>query len=141
MRALPSTSVPPAPEVRIDALPGRQVMGQQAPGTAPTQAREDRLQDLTRGRCLRPPTGLGGRHQMADHLPFFVAQVGRVRFARFHTPSLPKVIDLSDLFKHALSSTLYNMRISGDIVPVCCKMEVLQPPSCSEVNDVPFARD
>ena len=88
---LPGAIVPPAPEVLIDDLPRGKVMRQQAPGTATAQDVEDRLQDFTRRICLGPPTGLGGGHQMADHVPFFIAQVGRVRFARVHAPKLPEV--------------------------------------------------
>src|SRR5262245_33736324 len=60
MPALLGLIVPPAPEVLVDDLPGRKVRGQQAPGTAPTQDREDRSHDLALAICLRPPTGLGG---------------------------------------------------------------------------------
>ena len=73
-------------------------MRQQAPGTATAQDIEDRIQDFTLGIFLGPPTGLGARHQMADQVPLFVAQVGRVGFARLHAPMLPEVADLRQPF-------------------------------------------
>src|SRR5262245_59146162 len=93
MPALPGAIVPPAPEVLIDNLPGRKVVRQQAPGTATTEDREDRIHDLTLGRFLGPPTGLGAGHQMFDQIPFFVAQIGWVWFAGSHAPMLPEVVD------------------------------------------------
>ena len=92
MHALPGAIVPPAPEVLIDNLPRGKIMGQQAPGTAPTQDIEDRIHDLTLGIFLGPPTGLSGGHQMFNQVPFLVAEVGRVRFAGFHAPIVPDVV-------------------------------------------------
>jgi hypothetical protein len=64
MHPLPGTVLPPAPELLIDNLPGRKVVGQQAPRTTTTEDREDRLQDFTLWRFLGPPTGLGWGDQM-----------------------------------------------------------------------------
>ena len=64
-------------------------MRQQAPGTATTQDREDRIQDFTLGIFLRAPPRLGGGHQMLNQVPFFVGEVGWVWFSGFHTLMLP----------------------------------------------------
>jgi hypothetical protein len=93
MHVLPGAIVPPAPEVLIDNLPGGKVMRQQAPGTATTQDIEDGIHDLTLGIFLGPPTGLGAGHQMFDQIPFFVAQVGWVRFSGSHASMLLDVVD------------------------------------------------
>jgi hypothetical protein len=98
MPVLPGAVLPPAPEVLVDNLPGRKVMGQQAPGTATPKDIEERIQDLTLGIFLGPPTAFGGGHQMVDQVPFFVAQVGRVRFAGFHAPILPEGVDSKQSF-------------------------------------------
>jgi hypothetical protein len=112
MHALPGAIVPPAPKVLIDNLPRGEVMRQQAPGTATAQDIEDRIQDLTFRIFLGPPTGLGGRHQIVDQVPFFVAQVGRVRFAGFHAPMLPEVADPGQSFKHAFRAGCVERRLS-----------------------------
>jgi hypothetical protein len=93
MHVLPGAIVPPAPEVLIDNLPGGEVMRQQAPGTATTQDIADGIHDLTLGIFLGPPTGLGAGPQMLDQRPFFVTQVGWVRFAGSQAAILPKVVD------------------------------------------------
>jgi hypothetical protein len=86
MHPLPCAVLAPAPEVLVDNLPGRQVMGHQPPRTAAAHDIEDAVEDLPLGVCLRPASRLGCRHQMLDQIPFFVAEVGRIRFAGFHTP-------------------------------------------------------
>ncbi len=93
MHAWPGAIVPPAPEVLVDNLPGGKVMRQKAPGTATAKDVEDRLQDLTFGIFLGPSTRLGRGYQMLAQVLFFVTQVGRVRFAGFHAPMLPEVLD------------------------------------------------
>jgi hypothetical protein len=92
VHALPGAVFPPAPKVLIDNLPGRKVVGQQAPRAATTEDIEDRIDDFTLRIFLGPPTGFGWGDQMCDQLPFFVAQVGRVRFAGFHAPRLTHFI-------------------------------------------------
>ena len=55
----------------------------------------------------RPPSLAAGT-KMVDQVPFFVAEIGRVWLAGFHAPMLSQIASLSQLFKHTLSSTLYN---------------------------------
>jgi hypothetical protein len=40
---------PPSPEVVVDGLPGREVVGQQSPGAAALQDVEDGVEDLAQG--------------------------------------------------------------------------------------------
>ena len=92
MPPLPGAIVPPAPEVLVDKLPGWKVMGQQAPGTATTENREDRIQDFALRIFLRSPTGLGGGDEMLKQGPFAVTEVSWVWFAGFHASILPELV-------------------------------------------------
>jgi hypothetical protein len=86
MHPLPGAVLAPAPEVLVDNLPRRQVMGHQTPRTAATHDVENAVEDFPLGVCLGPAPRFGFRHQMLDQLPFFVAEVGRIGFSGFHTP-------------------------------------------------------
>ncbi len=86
MHQLPGAIFLPTPKVLVDNLPRRQVMGYQPPRTAAAHDIEDAVQDLPLGVLLGPAPRFGFRHQMFDQIPFFVAEVGRIRFSGFHTP-------------------------------------------------------
>ena len=49
LHPLEGTVEPPSPEIVVDGLPGRKVVGQQAPGAAASQDVEDGVYDLTQG--------------------------------------------------------------------------------------------
>jgi hypothetical protein len=91
MHPLPGAIVPPAPAVLVDDLPGGNVMGPQAPGTATPEARENRIQDFALRILLRSPTGLGGGNSMVKQRPFAVTEISRGWCAGFHAPMLPDV--------------------------------------------------
>jgi hypothetical protein len=84
MHQLPSPIVPPAPKILIDDLPGWEIMGQQAPGTTPTQDIEDGVQDFPFGILLGSAPRLGCGHIGCDQRPFLVSKVGGVRFSGCH---------------------------------------------------------
>jgi hypothetical protein len=84
MHELPGTILAPLAEVIIDAPPGRQIMGQHPPGTAAAEQREDAVQDLALGICLRSPTRFGLGDEMVDHRPCFIAEIGRIRLSWIH---------------------------------------------------------
>jgi len=84
MHQLPRPVVPPAPKILIDELPGREIMGQQAPGTATTQNIEDGVQDFPFGILLWSAPRLGCGHIGCDQRPFLVSKVGGVRFSGCH---------------------------------------------------------
>jgi hypothetical protein len=84
MHQLPRPIMPPAPNILIDELPGRAIMGQQAPGTATTQDREDGVQDVPCGIRLGSAPRLGWGHIGGDQRPCLVSQVGGVRCAGCH---------------------------------------------------------
>lgn len=53
---------PPGPEVVVNGLPGRQVVGQQAPSTSATQhVEEDGIEDLAQEMDSRAPGTFGGQ--------------------------------------------------------------------------------
>ena len=93
MHVLPGAVPAPAPEVLVDHLPGRKVMGQQTLRTATTENIEDRVQNFALQICLRSAAWFGGGDQMLNQRPFAVTEVGWVRFAGFHAPMLPEVVD------------------------------------------------
>src|ERR1035437_7102481 len=55
MDTLPGAAPPPLPEVPIHRLPGRQVMGQQPPGTTRPKHLADRVAALPPVMAPRPP--------------------------------------------------------------------------------------
>src|ERR1019366_8342351 len=63
MDALPGTVQPPAPEVAVHGLPGRQVMRQHPLRTTRPQHVPDRVADLPPGMAPRPPPWLCRGHQ------------------------------------------------------------------------------
>jgi hypothetical protein len=91
MHPLPRAIIPPPPEVLIDNLPGRKVMGQQTPGTTTPEEIKDRIQDFTLRVFLGVPTRIGRGDQVLNQDPFSVAEIGRIGFTGFHAPMLPEV--------------------------------------------------
>jgi hypothetical protein len=86
MQELPGAVLAPTPKVMIDELSRREVMGQEAPCTTAAHDLKDTVQDLPRGVLLGLASGLGVGHQGLDHVPRFVAEVGRVRCSGGHAP-------------------------------------------------------
>jgi hypothetical protein len=86
MYPLPGAVFAPLPKVVIDDPPGRQVMGQQAPGAASAQQIENAVEHLPLGVFLRAAARLGLGHEMLDQLPCLVGEIGRVRLACLHAP-------------------------------------------------------
>jgi hypothetical protein len=98
MPVLPGTVLPPAPKVLVDELPGGEVVRQQAPGTATTEARENGIQNFARRILLRSAPGFGGGDQMLNQRPFAVAEISWVRSTGFHTPILLKMVHPKQAF-------------------------------------------
>ena len=65
----------------LDGLPGREVVGQQAPGAAATQDVENGVEDLAGVVDLGTPGGLGGGQVVFEATPFGVGEVGLVCFS------------------------------------------------------------
>src|SRR5918998_1176210 len=78
LHPLEGTVEPPSPEIVVDGLPGRKVVGQQAPGAAASQDVEDGVYDLTQG--VQPgSSGCVRCGQMGLYVrPLFLGEVGRV---------------------------------------------------------------
>ena len=72
MDVLPRAVPAPEPKVMVDDLPGRKVMGQQAPGTPTTQDLKDAIEDLALGVLSRSPAPRGLGDIGFDDCPFFV---------------------------------------------------------------------
>jgi hypothetical protein len=98
MHERPGAISAPRPEVMIDDLPRRQIMGQQTPRTTAAEDRKNRVQDFALRIFLGSPTRPGGRDQRLNQHPLSVTEVGRVRFAGFHTPMVPEVGRLTQAF-------------------------------------------
>jgi hypothetical protein len=98
MHERPGAVLLPAPKVVVHELPGGEVMGQQTPGTPTAHDIKDAVQDFPFGILLRAPPRFGPGHIRLAERPFAVCQVGRVRFSRFHTPSLAEVTDPRQAF-------------------------------------------
>jgi hypothetical protein len=84
MHQRPRPIVAPAPNILRDHLPGRDIMGQQAPGTATAQDIKDGVQDVPCGILLGSAPRLGGGHRGCEQRPFLVREVGRVRCSGCH---------------------------------------------------------
>src|SRR5919112_5185596 len=61
----PGAIYAPSPEVTVDGLPGREVVRQQAPGTAAMHDVEDGVDDLAEGVHPGSPGSFGGREMGA----------------------------------------------------------------------------
>jgi len=90
MHGLDHAAVAPAAEVVPDVAVGREVMGEESPGTAGAGLVEDGVLDLTQGILARAPgppaSGFGPG--FLDLLPLGVGQISRIRQA-FHKMHLP----------------------------------------------------
>ena len=75
---LPRPIQAPDPEVMVDGLPRREVVGKETPGAAATDDVEDGIEDLAGGVDLWTTEGLGGGQMGLDDLPLFVRKVGLV---------------------------------------------------------------
>jgi hypothetical protein len=59
----------------VDGPPGRELAGQEAPGTAALEHVEDGVQDLARGVDLGPPSLVGGGQVLLDVPEFLLGKV------------------------------------------------------------------
>ena len=75
---LPGSVGLPAAEVGVDRLPGREVVGQQPPGTAGAAEVEDSRDQVAVAILAGAAAGFGCRHQVLDVVPLQVRQVGWV---------------------------------------------------------------
>jgi hypothetical protein len=78
---LPQPLLPPAAEVVVDGLPGRQVMGQQPPGAASPQPVGHGVDQLAAIMDGRAAARLGRGDEWGKQLPLGVGEVGGVRAA------------------------------------------------------------
>src|SRR5918998_728810 len=72
MQPFPGTVAAPSSEVMVDSLPGREVVRQQAPGTATTEQVEDGVKDLTQGMYSGSSGGIGRRDMGLYVGPLFI---------------------------------------------------------------------
>jgi hypothetical protein len=79
---LPGAVQPPVPELAVNGLPGREVVGQHPPRPAGPQVVEDGVHHVPEAGGRRSPAlagaGLGLREQRFQPLPLVIGQVGRV---------------------------------------------------------------
>ncbi len=78
VQPLPGTVEAPGPEVVVDGLPGRKLVGQQAPGTSATQHVEDGVEDLPQGMDSRAAGSLRDGEVRLYAGPLGVGKVGLV---------------------------------------------------------------
>jgi hypothetical protein len=86
---LPQSLLPPAAEVVVDGLPGRQVMREQPPGTAGPQPIGHGVDQLPAVMDGRAAAWLGPRDEGGEQLPLGIGQVGSVRAAWWGHGRLP----------------------------------------------------
>jgi hypothetical protein len=79
MHQLPGAVLAPLLKVMVDDPPRGQIMGQHAPGTATAQQIEDAVEDLALGVFFRSAPGFRLGHEMFNQVPFFIAEIGRIR--------------------------------------------------------------
>jgi hypothetical protein len=104
---LPQPLLPPAAEVVVDGLPGRQVVGQQPPGTAgpqPVGHGVDQLAAVMEGWAA---AGLGRRDERGQELPLGIGQVGGIVPAGWGHGRLPHRVGIRTAADHTgFSDTL-----------------------------------
>jgi hypothetical protein len=87
MDMLPGPIVAPSSEIMVDYRPGREVVGEQPPGTAAPRQIPTGIENFPLGVCLRAAPSFGRGHEMLNQLPFAIRQVSWVRLSRFHAPN------------------------------------------------------
>jgi hypothetical protein len=80
----PRAVLAPLTKVVIDDAPRGQVMRQHPPGTAAAQQIEDGVEDVPLGVGLGTAPRFGVGHEMLEHVPFFVTEIGRLRLSWVH---------------------------------------------------------
>ena len=87
----PQPRVTPAPELRVNGFPGRQVVRQQSPGTAAADDIADGVHYLPHRPNPRTPFRRLGQ-QWRNHVPFGIIQVSRVGLPVYlvHKPKLTR---------------------------------------------------
>lgn len=86
MHQAPRPVLMPLPKVVIDDAPWGQVVGSHAPGTPAAQQVENGMENLALRIRLGAATWFGCWHQMFDQVPFFIAEVGRIRLSGVSYP-------------------------------------------------------
>src|SRR2546421_4965188 len=94
----PGTIFSPAPKIMIDNAPGRHIVGHMPPRTAGAQDIQDRIDNFPLGILLRSATGLSGRNQWCENLPFTIIEIGGIGLSGFHTARLSQLATLIPLF-------------------------------------------
>jgi hypothetical protein len=86
MHEVPGAVLAPGANIVIDRRPGREVMGEQAPGAAPAHDIEDTIEDFSLGVLRRSASRLDLGDIRCDQRPFVIGEIGRVRLAESHAP-------------------------------------------------------
>ena len=84
MHAWPSPVPTPLPTIVIHEAPWGQIMGEHPPRSSTARPIEDGIQNLTLRIRFGAPARFGFGHQMVDHVPFFIGQVGRICLSGRH---------------------------------------------------------
>jgi hypothetical protein len=84
MPHLPGPVLLPAPTILGDALPGGEVVGQQALRTATAQKKKDAVEDVSFGIFLRAAPRPGDRHIGGEPRACLVREVSGIRLSGFH---------------------------------------------------------
>jgi hypothetical protein len=106
MHEVPRAVLAPGANIVIDRRPGREVMGEQAPGAAPTNDIKDAVEDFSFGVLRRSASRLDLGDIRGNQRPFVIGEIGRVRFAEFHAPQFTLSSVPGETFFNTLSDTL-----------------------------------
>ena len=86
MDLLPEPLQPPEPEIMVHGLPGWQIVGQQAPGTATAEHVEDGIENLAHRVDPRPAPRLGRWDVRLETAPLGVSHISRIMLSVVHSP-------------------------------------------------------
>lgn len=78
MDLLPGAIQPPPAVVIVDGAPGRQIVGQEAPGTAGPGEIQDGVEHLAQIDRAGPTARQGGRQERGDASPLGIGEIGRI---------------------------------------------------------------
>jgi hypothetical protein len=102
MHHRPGAILLPLAEVVIDHAPGREVMGQHAPGAAPAHHIKNAVEHFSSGVLLWSASRLGPGDVWFNQRPFVVREIGRVRFSEFHAPQFTVSFSPGEDFFHTV---------------------------------------
>lgn len=103
MNPRPHTFQAKAAVVIVDRAPGRELMGQHAPGAACPAEVQDSVDDLTHVNLTRATARLGRRDPGFYELPLLIRQVTGIRYP-FHILAIGRKTSKRPLFTHTLRS-------------------------------------